>query len=161
MAAHAPEDIARTATEAIRAHGRRVLLAGGWASLTPIDDAEDCFAVGEVNQQALFPRVAAVIHHGGAGTTTTAARAGTPQAVLPRIADQHHWAAQVSQLALGASHPAATPTRASLSAALTTALSPETRTRAKAIAATIQTNGATTAAKMLVKGAGLGVDVGV
>jgi vancomycin aglycone glucosyltransferase len=54
MAAHAPKDIARVAIEASRAHGRRVLLARGWAGLAPVDDAEDCFVVGEVNQQALF-----------------------------------------------------------------------------------------------------------
>ncbi|WP_044510985.1 glycosyltransferase, partial [Mycobacterium simiae] len=64
------------AIAAIRAQGRRVLLARGWADLAPDGDADDCFAIGEVNQQALFRRVAAVVHHGGAGTTTTAARAG-------------------------------------------------------------------------------------
>ncbi|MEV0278928.1 glycosyltransferase [Streptomyces sp. NPDC050610] len=153
MAAHAPQGIARTATEAARAQGHRVLLARGWADLTPIDDAEDCFAVGEVNQQALFPRVAAVIHHGGAGTTTTAARAGAPQVVLPRIADQQYWAARVSELSIGTSHPDPTPTFASLSAALTTALSPATRARAKTLSSTIQTDGPTTAAKRLLSGA--------
>ncbi|MEV0264907.1 glycosyltransferase [Streptomyces sp. NPDC050617] len=157
MAAHAPKDIARTATEAIRAHGHRVLLASGWADLAPVDAAADCLAVGEVNQQALFPRVAAALHHGGAGTTTAAARAGTPQVVLPRIADQPHWAARVAELGIGASHPDPTPTSASLSAALTTALSPETRARAKSTAGTIQTNGATTAARMLLEGVGVGV----
>jgi hypothetical protein len=74
------KDIARVAIEAIRAQGRRALVSRGWADLALIDDRDDCFAVGEVNQQALFGRVAAVVHHGGAGTTTTAARAGAPQA---------------------------------------------------------------------------------
>jgi hypothetical protein len=82
----APEDIARVAIEAIRAQGRRALVAYGWAGLAPIDDRDDCFAVGEVNQQALFGRVAAVVHHGGAGTTATAARAGAPQVVPGRRA---------------------------------------------------------------------------
>ena len=80
----APGDIARVAIEAIRAQRRRVLLARGWADLALVDDRDDCFAVGEVNQQALFGRVAAVVHHGGAGTTTTATRAGAPQVVVPR-----------------------------------------------------------------------------
>jgi vancomycin aglycone glucosyltransferase len=66
-------DLARVAIEAIRAHGRRVLLARGWADLALIDDQDDCFVVGEVNQQALFGRVAAVVHHGGAGTTAAPA----------------------------------------------------------------------------------------
>ena len=80
-----PKDIARVAIEAIRAQGRRVLVARGWADLALIDDRDDCFVVGEVNQQALFGRVAAVVHHGGAGTTTTAARAGAPQVVVPQV----------------------------------------------------------------------------
>ncbi|MFE7120152.1 glycosyltransferase [Streptomyces sp. NPDC057654] len=150
MAAHAPKDIARTATEAIRAHGHRVLLASGWADLAPVDDADDCFAVGEVNQQALFPRVAAAIHHGGAGTTTAAARAGTPQVVLPRIADQPQWATRVAELHIGTAHLDSTPTVKTLSTCLATALTPETRARARAVARTIQRDGAMTAAKMLV-----------
>jgi vancomycin aglycone glucosyltransferase len=77
-------DVAQVAIEAIRAQGRRALVARGWADLTLIDDRDDCFVVGEVNQQALFARVAAVMHHGGAGTTTTATRAGNPQVVVPR-----------------------------------------------------------------------------
>jgi vancomycin aglycone glucosyltransferase len=149
MAAHAPKDIARVAIEAVRAQGRRVLLARGWAGLAPIDDVDDCFVVGEVNQQELFRRVAAVVHHGGAGTTTTAARAGAPQVVVPRIADQPYWAARVAGLGIGSAHEGSTPIVDSLSAALTTALTPQTRARARAVAGTIRTDGATVAAKLL------------
>jgi vancomycin aglycone glucosyltransferase len=149
MAAHTPEDIARVTIEAVRAQGHRVLLARGWAGLAPIDDAEDCFVVGEVNQQALFRRVAAVVHHGGAGTTTTAARAGAPQVVVPRIADQPRWAARVAELGIGVAHDSANPTADSLSAALRTALTAETRERAQAVAGTIRTDGTTVAAELL------------
>ncbi|MFE7075994.1 glycosyltransferase [Streptomyces sp. NPDC057620] len=149
MASHAPEDIARVATEAGRARGRRVLLARGWADLAAVDDSDDCFVVGEVNQQALFRRVAAVVHHGGAGTTTAAALAGTPQVVVPRIADQPYWAGRVAELGIGVAHEAPTPTVDSLSAALTAALAPETRTRAREVSGTIRTDGATVAAKLL------------
>ena len=76
MPMHASADVAEVAVEAIRAHGRRVLLARGWADLALVEGSDDSLAVGEVNQQALFRRVAAVVHHGGAGTTTTAAAAG-------------------------------------------------------------------------------------
>jgi vancomycin aglycone glucosyltransferase len=65
-AVRAPKDLARVAIEAIRAQGRRALVSRGWADLALIDDRDDCFGVGEVNQQALFGRVAAVVHHGGA-----------------------------------------------------------------------------------------------
>ncbi|MGH3916960.1 MAG: glycosyltransferase [Pseudonocardiaceae bacterium] len=153
MAAYVSKDIARVAIEAVRAQGRRVLLARGWAGLAPIDDAEDCFVGGEVNQQALFRRVAAVVHHGGAGTTTTAARAGAPQVVVPQIADQPHWAARVAELGIGVAHEGSTPTVDSLSAALTTALAPEIRARARAVAGTIRTDGATVAAKLLLNAA--------
>ncbi len=143
-AAHAPEGIARVATEAARAHGRRVVLARGWAGLTPADDRDDCLVVGEVNQQALFRRVAAVVHHGGAGTTTTAARAGAPQVVVPRIADQPYWAGCVAELGIGAAHLDPAPTVDSLSAALATALA-----RIRDRASTVRTDGATVAARLL------------
>jgi vancomycin aglycone glucosyltransferase len=154
MAAYAPKDIARVAIEACRAQGRRVLLARGWAGLASIDDAEDCFVVGEVNQQALFARVAAVVHHGGAGTTTTAARAGAPQVVVPRIADQPYWADRVAALGVGAAHHDPVPTAESLSGALGTALTAETRTRARAVSGEIRGDGATVAAKLLLDAAG-------
>ncbi|HTI26964.1 MAG TPA: glycosyltransferase, partial [Kutzneria sp.] len=68
MHLHAAPELGRLAVDILRAQGRRVILARGWADL----DVEDCFVIGDVNQQALFPRVAAVVHHGGAGTTHTA-----------------------------------------------------------------------------------------
>ncbi|MEH0822109.1 MULTISPECIES: glycosyltransferase [unclassified Micromonospora] len=149
MPMRASADVAQVAIEAVRAQGRRVLVGRGWADLALIDDRDDCFVVGEVNQQALFGRVAAVVHHGGAGTTTTAARAGAPQVVVPQIVDQPYWAGRVAELGIGAAHDGPTPTLDSLSAALRTALTPETRARARAVAGTIRTDGATVAAKLL------------
>ena len=145
----APKDIARVAIETVREQGRRALIAHGWADLALIDDRDDCFVVGEVNQQALFGRVAAVVHHGGAGTTTTAALAGAPQVLVPQMADQPYWGGRVVDLGIGMAHDGPTPTTASLSAALRTALSPETRARASAVAGAIRTDGAAVAAKLL------------
>jgi len=147
------DDIARVAIEAIRGQGRRVLLARGWADLAPVDDQDDCFAVGEVNQQALFGRVAAVVHHGGAGTTTTATRAGAPQVVVPQWGDQPYFAGRVAELGIGAAHAVQAPTAESLGAALGTALDPGTRARAKAMAGTIRTDGTTVAAELLLSSA--------
>jgi vancomycin aglycone glucosyltransferase len=93
--------------------------------------------------------VAAVVHHGGAGTTTTAALAGVPQVVVPRIADQPYWAARVAELGIGTAHDDPTPTVDSLSAALRTVLTAETQARAEAVAGTIRTDGTTVAAKLL------------
>lgn len=149
MPLEALKEAGRTAVEAVRSLGRRVLLSRGWADLGLTDDAPDCFAIGDVNQQALFPRVAAVIHHGGAGTTTTAARAGAPQVVVPQLADQPYFAGRVAALGLGAAHDGPTPTVASLTAALEIALHPRTAARAAAIAPTIRADGALSAARWL------------
>jgi vancomycin aglycone glucosyltransferase len=89
------------------------------------------------------------VHHGGAGTTTTAARTGAPQVVIPQIADQPSWAGRVADLGIGAAHDGPTPTVESLSAALGVSLKPETRARATAMAGRIRTDGATVAAKLI------------
>jgi len=106
-----------------------------------------------VNQQALFGRVAAVVHHGGAGTTTTATRAGVPQVVVPQWGDQPYFAGRVAELGIGAAHAVQAPTAESLGAALGTALDPGTRARAKAMAGTIRTDGTTVAAELLLSSA--------
>jgi vancomycin aglycone glucosyltransferase len=151
IALQTTKDAAQVAIEAIRAQGRRVVLARGWANNDPLDDRDDCFAVGEVNQQLLFRRVAAVVHHGGAGTTTTASRAGVPQLIVPQIVDQPYWAARVAALGIGAAHDGPSPTFESLSAALSLALTTETGLRATSVAGMIRTDGATVAAKLLLE----------
>jgi UDP:flavonoid glycosyltransferase YjiC (YdhE family) len=98
-------------------------------------------------------RVAAVVHHGGAGTTTTATRAGVPQVVVPQWADQPYFASRVADLGIGAAHDVQAPATESLSAALSTALLPQTRVRAAAVADTIRTDGAAVAATLLLEAA--------
>lgn len=147
----APKDFARMAVDVLRAQGRRVLMSRGWAELALVDEHEDCFIIGEVNQQALFPRVAAVIHHGGAGTTTAAARAGAPQVIVPQLVDQPYWGGRVWDLGIGSAHDGPTPTAESLSTALEAALSPGTRARALAVADTILGDGAMRAARLLIE----------
>jgi vancomycin aglycone glucosyltransferase len=63
--------------------------------------------------------------------------------------DQPYWAGRVAELGIGTAHDGPTPTFESLSAALRTALTPETRARATAVAGTIRTDGTTVAAKLL------------
>lgn len=151
MAMDGSKDAASAAIQAVRAQGRRVILAKGWAGLALIDAGDDCFAVGDVNQQALFGRVAAVVHHGGAGTTTAAARAGAPQVVVPQIADQPYWAGRVARLGIGAAHDGPIATAESLAAALSAALAPETRARAAAVSGAVRADGAAVAAKLLLE----------
>ncbi|MCC3773036.1 glycosyltransferase, partial [Streptomyces sp. UNOC14_S4] len=145
----APEGFTRTVIGTARALGRRVILSRGWADLSPVDDEPDCLAVGEVNQQALFPRVAAVVHHGGAGTTTAAAASGTPQVVVPQMFDQFYFARRVGQLGIGGAHMSSAPTGDSLHAALRHTLGSDVADRARAVAGDVRTDGALTAALRL------------
>jgi vancomycin aglycone glucosyltransferase len=142
----APEDLARTMIASARALGRRAIVLRGWAELA-VDGGGDCLTIGEVNQRALFPRVAAAVHHGGAGTTTVAARAGVPQVVIPQMYDQHYFARRVGQLGVGVAHAPAIPTAESLTSALDAALRPEVAARARAVAADVRDDGATVAAR--------------
>ena len=90
-----PTETARTFTAAAREAGLRLIVSKGWAGLASVagrDGEGDVFMAGDVAHAKLFPRVAAVIHHGGAGTTATAARAGVPQIIVPHTLDQFYWA---------------------------------------------------------------------
>jgi len=101
IAPRAPELVAQ-AVAAVRAIGRRAVIAGGWAALEAhIQEADDVITVDNVPHSLIFPKVAAAVHHGGAGTTTAAARAGVPQILLPHILDQYYWAHRVEVLGLG------------------------------------------------------------
>ena len=76
--------------EATRSLGLRSILSQGWAGLTPNEAGDDVLSLPDVNHGALFPRVAAIVHHGGAGTIHAAARAGTPQVTIPHNYDQFY-----------------------------------------------------------------------
>ena len=102
MVAPRVPELAAHAIDAVRAIGHGVIIAGGWAELDRhVTPASDVLTINAVPHDRVFPRVAAVVHHGGAGTTTAAARAGVPQVVLPHILDQYYWAHRVEQLGLG------------------------------------------------------------
>ena len=101
----ASDQTAGVLVEAARSLGLRSILSQGWAGLTPGDMGTDCLSIGDVNHAKLFSRVAAIVHHGGAGTTQTAARAGTPQVIIPHNYDQFYWAHRVQELGAGVSGP--------------------------------------------------------
>jgi len=146
----AAEDTGRVLIEAVRGLGLRSIIAQGWANLRPADTGSDCLSVGEVAHEALFPRVAAIVHHGGAGTTAAAARAGKPQVLVPHLYDQYYWAQRVGRLGIGV----AGPTRealgaAALSSALRECLRPAVQARALRFAARVETRGARNSARLL------------
>ena len=142
-------DVSRPLIGAARAVGRRIIVSRGWAELDVIDDAGDCLAIGDVSHALLFPRVAAVVHHGGAGTTAAAARAGVPQVVTPMFGDQPYWAGRVVELGLGATVSYAAITEESLTNALRHALDAAVAARARAFAAEVRSDGITIAARHL------------
>ena len=146
----APQGLSQVMVESARALGRRAIVSRGWADLSLLDDGPDCLAIDEVNQQVLFKRVAAVVHHGGAGITTAAARAGAPQVVIPQHYDQHYWAQRVQQLGIGSAHAPVTPTTGSLTSALEHTLQPDVAARARSIAAAVRSDGALVAAQRLI-----------
>ncbi len=147
----ASDQTARTLVEAARALGLRAILSQGWAGLTPADGGPDCISIGDVSHAKLFPRVAAVIHHGGAGTTHTAARAGVPQVIVPHNYDQFYWAHRVQTLGIGASGPSRDELSVdSLVEVLRVSLQPKVLQRARALSAQIEPEGARIAAKQIV-----------
>jgi vancomycin aglycone glucosyltransferase len=146
----APKDLSRAMITAARGNGRRAIVSRGWADVMLPDNEPDCLSIREDNLQALFKRVAAVVHHGGAGTTTIAAMAGVPQVVVPQIWDQHYWARRVQQLGIGTAHAAGAPTAESLTEALRRTLHPDVAVRARSVAATVRADGAEVAARRLI-----------
>jgi vancomycin aglycone glucosyltransferase len=113
----------------------------------------DCVTIGEANLQALFPRVAAVVHHGGAGTTTVASLSGAPQVVVPQVYDQQYFAGRIHDLGIGIAHARGAPTVESLTEALDQTLRPDVAPRAQAIAMAVRRDGAQVAAERLLYGA--------
>jgi len=146
----APEGLSRAMIESARALGRRAILLRGWADLSLVDNEPDCIAIGEVNHQALFKRVAAMVHHGGAGTTHAAARCGAPQILIPQHYDQFYWAGRVQGLGVGVAHASTTPTTESLTNALEGVLQTKVVDRARSFADEIQMDGALVAAQQLI-----------
>lgn len=150
----APPATSSLLVEAARTVGRRIILAKGWAGLEPIEEATDCLTIDEVNQQHLFPRLAAVVHHGGAGTTTAAARAGVPQVITPMFSDQFYWGRRIGELGIGAAVAFAGLEVGTLSEALKLAVSPDIGAQARTVAEMIVSDGAAVAARRLIEIAG-------
>jgi vancomycin aglycone glucosyltransferase len=146
----APEEFSRITIETARRLGRRAILLKGWADLSLVDNEPDCIAIGEVNHQLLFKRVAAIVHHGGAGTTHAATRGGAPQVVIPQHYDQYYWAGRVQHIGIGIAHTSTIPTVDSLTSALEKALQSEVTALAQSIVDDIQPDRVSGAAQRLI-----------
>jgi sterol 3beta-glucosyltransferase len=87
--------------EAIRSTGQRALLSRGWGALEDQDLPEGVMMIDHVPHEWLFPKVSAVVHHGGAGTTAAGLRAGRPTVICPFFGDQPFWGQRVLDLGVG------------------------------------------------------------
>jgi sterol 3beta-glucosyltransferase len=101
-----PEALLGKIVAALTQTGQRAVIGAGWSGLSSNALPESCLLIPGAPFHLLFPKVAAAIHHGGAGTTAAAARAGIPQGIVPHFADQYFWGERIARCGLG---PASLP----------------------------------------------------
>ena len=115
---------------------RRALFFPGWTEFDRVRLPGNFFVIGETSHDWLFPRTSMVIHHGGAGTSHSATRAGVPSVVIPMGVDQPFWASRLAAAGVAPQYVrSAKVTAADLSAMIEFASRPEVRERATALAA--------------------------
>lgn len=131
MSGRDPAGSTAVVLEAALRAGKRLVIGAGWGGLDSSVAGDDVLAVKDVDYLMLFPRVAAVVHHGGAGTTGTAFASGRPQVVCPFVADQPFWAGLAHSRGVApAPQPQRHLTAAGLAAAITTAATDPAMARA-------------------------------
>jgi sterol 3beta-glucosyltransferase len=114
--------------------GQRALFYPGWSGAQSLNLPTNFRIIGDTPHDWLFPRTSLVIHHGGSGTTHSAARAGVPSVVLPFAADQFFWAEQLRQRGIApATGNVHNVTAATLSRAILAARTAEMREQASAV----------------------------
>ena len=89
--------------EGVRLSGQRAVISKFWDEPSEFSNSDDIFFITKYPHLKLFPHMAAVIHHGGAGTTASSAASGVPQIIVPHILDQYYWGHQIYQSKLGPS----------------------------------------------------------
>lgn len=139
MAGRNPARLTRIVTAALELAGVRGIVATGWGGLDADDLPDTIFKLDAAPHDWLFPRMAVVVHHGGAGTTAAGLRAGRPTVVCPFFGDQPFWGRRVH--ALGAGPPPRLQkalTAIDLAAAIRRAAHPAVRQRAEALGTKIR-----------------------
>lgn len=97
MAGSDPAATTRIVLEGLRLAEVRAVIGTGWGGLSETESEEHAYAP-ELPHDVVFPRCSVIVHHGGAGTTAAAARAGRPQVICPFVADQPFWGRRMQQL---------------------------------------------------------------
>jgi sterol 3beta-glucosyltransferase len=101
MSSRNPQKAANIIVKALELSKQRGVILSGWGGLQKADLPKSVFMIDSVPFSWLFPRVGAVVHHGGAGTTAFGLRAGIPSIVVPFFADQPFWGHLVAKLGVG------------------------------------------------------------
>jgi sterol 3beta-glucosyltransferase len=101
MSSRNPGETADLVLKALKKTNQRALLFSGWNGLHREDLPDSVCMIDSIPHSWLFPRVAAVVHHGGAGTTAAGLRAGVPSIVIPFNFDQPFWGQRVQKLGVG------------------------------------------------------------
>jgi len=96
-----PGATARLVLTAIAETGQRAVILSGWDGMAAADVPDSVYLLDGAPFAWLFPRMAAVVHHGGAGTTAAGLRAGVPSVVVPFFGDQPYWGGRVAALGAG------------------------------------------------------------
>lgn len=101
MTGRDPQRLTGLIIEALGQTRRRAVLQTGWAGIGQMPLPETIFPLDNAPHNWLFPRMSAVVHHGGAGTTGESLRAGAPTLIIPHMAEQPFWGARVAALGVG------------------------------------------------------------
>lgn len=128
--------------EAVKRSGVRALVSKGWGGLGSDDKPENVYMLDNTPHDWIFPKVSAVIHHGGAGTSAIGLKCGKPTMVVPFFGDQPFWGAMIAKA--GAGHepvPYKQLTVEKLVEGIQVCLSPEAKTNAKKLAESIAAEG--------------------
>lgn len=96
-----PRETARMVISALERSGQRGIIGSGWGGINQDDLPDSIHVVGSVPHTWLFPRMAAVVHHGGVGTTAAGLRAGVPSIITPFFGDQPYWGQRIFELGVG------------------------------------------------------------
>ena len=101
MSSRAPEQTADLIIQALKLTNQRAILLSGWGGLQKANIPDSIFMIDSIPHSWLFPRVSAVVHHGGASTTAAGLKAGVPSVIIPFFGDQPFWGQRVAELGVG------------------------------------------------------------
>jgi len=101
MTSDRPHEVAKTVISALKNSGQRGIIDPAWGAMEPEVDGDSVFWIKDPPHEWLFPRVSAVVHHGGPGTMMMALRYGKPNVVCPFSFDHAYWGKLVEGLGVG------------------------------------------------------------